>query len=252
MKTIVKTALITGAAKRIGRELALHLAKNGWGIAIHYHNSKAEAEALSLELQSLGVKTALIAADLSSNEDIDSLIANANQALDEISLLINNASTFEYDHITSVTAESWQHHLTPNLWAPTKLSQDFAKQANQGLIINIIDQRVWNLTPHYLSYTVSKSGLWALTQTLSMALAPRIRVNAIGPGPILQGANQTAEQFAQQCRQTPLQIGGQISDICAATDFFIQATSVTGQMIATDGGQHLGWAMPVNHQQRED
>lgn len=247
-----KTAFITGAAKRVGRAIAEDLAQSGWNIVIHYNQSHQEAEELAVKLQGFGVRVCLVKADLSNPQEVAGLMGAANAGLGTVQLLINNASVFDYDHIDTVSFENWTSHLIPNLWAPVKLIQDFAAQTEQGHVINIIDQRVWNLTPHYLSYTVSKAGLWTITQTLALALAPRIRVNAIGPGPLLQSVNQTTEQFAQQRLATPLHTGGHIQDICAAVHFFNKASSVTGQMVAIDGGQHLGWSMPPNPEARED
>lgn len=247
-----QTVLITGAAQRIGRALALDFAAQGYDVCIHYHLSKAAAQTLATEIMELGQQAFLVCADLSKEQEVDQIFPTLAAQGKSISILINNASTFKYDSVDSVSKESWDYHLQPNLRAPFILSQAFARQIDAGLIINIIDQRVWNLTPHYMSYTLSKVGLWGLTQTLALSLAPFIRVNAIGPGPTLKNENQTAEQFATQCQNTPLQQGGTLEDICATARFFCQAKSVTGQMIAVDGGQHLGWAMPNSQIGRED
>lgn len=246
------TVLITGGAQRIGKALALDFVRNGFNICVHYHNSESEAIFLKSEIESLGGKAYLIQADLSKEEDIQTIFPKVYKQAENISVLINNASTFVYDSAVSASRESWDYHLEPNLRAPFVLSQHFAKQTKKGLILNIIDQRVLNLTPHYVTYTLSKYGLWGLTQALSLSLAPHIRVNAIGPGPTLKNSRQTEDQFAQQCKNTPLQTGGSMDDICAAAQFFVNAKTVTGQIIAVDGGQHLGWALPQNIGIRED
>jgi NAD(P)-dependent dehydrogenase (short-subunit alcohol dehydrogenase family) len=154
---------------------------------------------------------------------------------------------FERDEALSVTRESWDAHIETNLRAPFVLMQEFARQLPErgtGAIVNLLDERVWNLTPHFVSYTLAKAGLWTLTQVMAMALAPRIRVNGIGPGPTLPSPRQSAEQFARQQASVPLQRGAAPEEIAAAVRFILAATAMTGQMIALDGGQHLGWAQP--------
>lgn len=247
-----QTVLITGAAQRIGRALALDFASHGFDVCVHYHHSKNEAEALVKEIAQFGQKAFLVCADLSKEQEVAQIFPTLRQKVSSVSVLINNASSFQYDNVESADRNSWDYHLEPNLRAPLVLSQHFAKQSQSGLILNIIDQRVWNLTPHYLTYSLSKFGLWGLTQTLALSLAPHIRVNAIGPGPILKNDAQTEEQFQEQCRSTPLRRGGSLKDICAAAQFLWNAASVTGQMIAIDGGQHLGWAIPKDPNGRED
>lgn len=239
-----KTALITGAAKRIGRTIALDLAKAGWSLALHYNSSREEALALAAELQSLGVAAAAFQADLTREEEVSELLPKAMAELGPIACLINNASVFEMDVIGSMTRESWDSHLEPNLRAPLVLSQAFAKalpEEEGGCVINMLDQRVWSLTPYFLSYTVSKSALWTLTRTLALALAPRIRVNGIGPGPALPSKHQSQKQFDRQCQRMPLGRGTNPQEIADAVRFILGAKSMTGQMIALDGGQHLGW-----------
>lgn len=243
--TPVKTALITGAAKRIGRAIALDLARQGWSVAVHYHNSAAEASTLADEITRLGRRATTLKADLASEAETATLVPRAIAALGPLSCLINNASLFEMDRIDTMTRESWDAHIETNLRAPLLLSQAFARQLpaeSHGAIINMLDQRVWNLTPFFLSYTVAKSGLWTLTRTLALALAPRIRVNGIGPGPTLPSPRQTPEQFERQCRSMPLGRGTTPEEICAAVRFILESPAMTGQMIALDGGQHLGWA----------
>jgi NAD(P)-dependent dehydrogenase (short-subunit alcohol dehydrogenase family) len=240
-----KTALVTGAAKRIGRALSLDLATQGYDVALHCHSSRRDAEQLAEEIRSLGRRACVISADLGKEEDTSRVVREATAALGPIGVLINNASTFEYDDISTATREGWDYHMEANLRAPFVLSQDFAKRlpaGQKGAIINLIDQRVWNLTPHFMTYTLSKAGLWTLTQTLALALAPHIRVNAIGPGPALPSVRQTQEVFDQQCDQTPLKIGTNPQEICDAVRFFLAAPAITGQMLALDGGQHLNWA----------
>ena len=242
------TALVTGAAVRVGRAIALDLAKNGWAVAVHYSGSAAAAEATAAEIIAAGGQAATIQCDLSQEAEVATLVARAATALGPLTLLVNNASRFEADTIRDATGAGWDAHLDINLKAPFFLCQAFASQlppGAEGNIVNIIDMRVWRLTPFFASYTVSKAGLWTLTQTLAMALAPRIRVNGIGPGPTLANVRQTAEQFAKQAASTPLGRGGGPEEIAAAVRFLISARSMTGQMLALDGGQHLPWPPPA-------
>ena len=242
-----KTALVTGAAQRLGRAIALDLAKHGWAVAVHYHHSAAEAAELVREIEASGGRAVALQADLAREAHSQALIARAVEALGPLACLVNNASLFELDKIETVTRASWDSHIETNLRAPLVLSQGFAGQlpaGAQGNIVNMLDQRVWNLTPYFLSYTVAKIGLWTLTRTLALALAPRIRVNGIGPGPTLPSPRQTPEQFAEQCRAMPLGRGTTLEEICGAVRFILGAPAMTGQMIALDGGQHLGWAQP--------
>ncbi len=244
-----KTALITGAGRRIGRALAESLGAAGWSIAIHYNSSQSDAEAGAAAITANGGKAVALDADLSDPAALPSLVSRASEALGPIGCLINNASIFEYDDMATATADSWDAHMNINLRAPFLLSQAFAKQLpddTRGAILNIVDERVWHLTPHFTSYTVSKAGLWALTQTMAMALAPRIRVNAIGPGPTLPSTRQSQAQFDAQCESMPLQRGTNPAEICAAAKFILSAPAMTGQMLALDGGQHLGWGQASN------
>ena len=246
-RTVTKrpAALITGAGQRIGRALALALAQNGHAIAIHFNQSQTDAWSLKDEILALGGEVVVVQADLAIEAETVGLIDRATEALGcPLSVLINNASTFEHDDIKTTTRESWDFHMEANLRAPFVLTQAFAAQwpksdDNKGNIINIIDQRVWNLTPAFVSYTLSKAGLWTLTQTMALALAPDIRVNAIGPGPTLASSRQTAEQFAAQCAPLPLGHGANPDDICQAVLYILGARAMTGQMIALDGGQHM-------------
>lgn len=238
-------ALVTGAARRIGRAIALDLAAHGWAVAVHHHNSAAEAAEVVSLIEAEGGRAALVAADLGSESQTAQLVDTAAAALGPVTCLINNASVFEYDSPVTATRESWDYHLQVNLRSPFVLIQAVLRQLAEGSganVINILDQRVWNLTPHFTSYTVSKVGLWTLTQTLAMALAPRVRVNAIGPGPTLPSSRQSVEDFARQCAETPLKRQVRPEEICDAVRYLLSAPSVTGQMIAVSAGQHLGWA----------
>jgi NAD(P)-dependent dehydrogenase (short-subunit alcohol dehydrogenase family) len=236
------TALVTGAARRIGRAIALDLGRRGWAVAVHYKGSAAEAHALVREIGEANGRAEAIQADLADEDETRALVGRAAAALGPLDLLVNNASTFENDGINSATRKSWDAHIETNLRAPFVLAQEFARQGRPGNIVNMTDERVWNLTPYFMSYTLSKSALWTLTQTLALALAPRIRVNAIGPGPVLPSARQSEAQFARQLSLLPLKRGPSLDEICDALRFILAAPSMTGQMIALDGGQHLGWA----------
>ena len=237
--------LVTGAAHRIGRAIALDLAHHGWAVAVHYGRSRTAAEGVVAEIEKLGGRAATLACDLSREADVARLVQRAVEALGPLTCLVNNASNFEMDKVDTATRESWDRHIETNLRAPLVLSQAFARQLPEGAegnIVNLLDQRVWKLTPYFLSYTVAKSGLWTLTQTLALALAPRIRVNGIGPGPTLPSARQTADQFRQQQLALPLKRGATPEEVAATLRFILAAPSMTGQMIALDGGEHLGWA----------
>lgn len=237
------TALVTGAANRIGRAIALALAP-GHAIAVHYRDSADAAAEVAAEIAAGGGAAVALHADLDDETATGGLLAAAAEALGPVTVLVNNASVFERDSVRTASAESWQRHMAVNLRAPFVLSQAMAASppaGRTGNIVNLIDQRVWNLTPHFTSYTVSKAGLWTLTRTLALALAPRIRVNAIGPGPTLASRRQTPGQFAAQARRMPLGAPVAVAEIAAAVRFVLDSPSMTGQMIALDGGQHLGW-----------
>lgn len=237
-----ETALITGSARRIGRAIALDLAAHGWRVAIHYRNSRDEAEALAAEIQRVGGGAVAVAANLADLADVRSLITRCAAALGPVTCLVNNASEFFLDTIGSVTPEGWDTHLDINLKAPVFLAQALYANLPEGVegnVINIIDQRVWRPTPDFFSYTISKAGLWTATQTLAQAMAPRVRVNAIGPGPVLQSVHQSQADFAAETLTTPLQRGPSLPEIAAAVRFILATPSMTGQMIALDGGQHL-------------
>jgi NAD(P)-dependent dehydrogenase (short-subunit alcohol dehydrogenase family) len=241
-------ALVTGAARRIGRVIARDLAAAGWPVAVHYHRSQEDADSLVAEIVAAGGRAVALAADLAREAEVEALVPRATAALGPLACLVNNASEFVLDKIDTVTRASWDAHIETNLRAPLVLSQAFARQlpaGAEGNIINLLDQRVLSLTPYFLSYTVAKAGLWTLTQTLALGLAPRIRVNGIGPGPALPSPRQTEAQFAAQCAAMPLGRGTTPEEIAAAVRFILAAPSLTGQIIALDGGQHLGWAVPA-------
>jgi NAD(P)-dependent dehydrogenase (short-subunit alcohol dehydrogenase family) len=242
-----KSVLITGAGKRIGRAIALDLASQGWSVAVHYFTSKGDADDVVAEIARQGGRAVAVQADLGVEAETSSLVPAAVEQLGPLTALINNASVFERDEVDSADRESWDRHMETNLRAPFVLSQAFARQLpaeEPGCIVNILDQRVWSLTPHFTSYTLSKAGLWTLTQTLAMALAPRIRVNGIGPGPTLKNDRQSEEHFTAQWENVPLQRPTAPEEICHAIRFILDAPALTGQMIALDGGEHLGWAQP--------
>ncbi|BDG74224.1 SDR family oxidoreductase [Roseomonas fluvialis] len=243
--TIPRAALVTGGAKRLGRAMALALAEAGFDVAIHYGTSATEAEGTVAEIVALGRRAVALRADLAREAEVTALMPAATAALGPIGVLVNNASTFERDEWHDATRDSWDMHVEPNLRAPFVLAQGFARalpgQA-EGVVVNLLDQRVWSLTPHFVSYTVSKAGLWALTQSLALALAPRIRVNGIGPGPALPSPRQSREQFDRQCASVPLQRGTSPDEVARALMAILALPSMTGQMIALDGGQHMQWA----------
>ena len=247
MIAAVKTALVTGAAKRLGRAIALDLARHGWSIALHYNSSEKEARATAADAATTGVKVALLKADLGRESETATLVERAAAELGPLTALINSASLFENDDWYSVSRESWDKHMETNLRAPFVLAQAFARQvdrAHHGAIVNLIDQRVLKPTPQFLSYSLSKAGLYWLTTTLAQALAPRIRVNAVGPGPTIINPRQSAGDFARQREATVLGRGAEPQDVCDAVRYLLEASSVTGQMIAVDGGQHLIWQTP--------
>ena len=240
-------ALVTGAARRIGRAIALALAADGWAVGIHCRNSRADAEALAGEIGGAGGSAYVVAADLCDDAACRAMMAEAAAAAGPVSCLVNNASVFGRDTVETVSREDWDRHMAANLWAPLLLSQIAAAGlpgGREGNIVNIVDERVVNLPPGFISYTTSKAALWALTQSLALALAPRIRVNAIGPGPTLPSPRQTDEQFARQAAAVPLGRGASAGEIARGVRYILDSPSMTGQLIALDGGQHLGWHFP--------
>lgn len=244
-KTAPGTALVTGAAHRIGQAIASGLAADGWAVAIHYHRSETAAQSLADDIKDKGGRAVALGADLTDQDQVVALLPEASTALGPVNCLINNASVFVQDDVASATRETWDGHLETNLRAPFVLTQCFARHLPAdmtGNVINLLDQRVANLTPHFLTYTLSKSGLWSLTRALALALAPRIRVNGIAPGPVLPSARQSAEQFAKQCAATPLGRVITPEEILEGVRFILSAPAMTGQMIALDSGQHLNWS----------
>tara|TARA_R110002049_G_scaffold29972_2_gene102007 strand:+ start:95323 stop:96102 length:780 start_codon:yes stop_codon:yes gene_type:complete len=247
-------ALVTGAGTRLGRAMAVYLAGRGFDVAVHYGQSKTDAQSAVAEIEGVGRHAVAIQADLLDEAATQALLPAAAAALGgAITCLVNNASIFEYDTVTSATRDSWDRHIGSNLRAPFILTQAMAAQGlapqmdadaepqATGLIVNMLDQRVRNLTPEFMTYTLAKMGLWAMTRTTAQALAPAIRVNAIGPGPTLKGHDQSAASFAAERQGTVLGRGANPGDITAALGYFLDAPGVTGQLICTDGGQHLRW-----------
>ena len=244
---IPRAALVTGGARRIGRALVLALAEDGFAVAIHHNRSREAAETLVETVRKRGGAAVALTADLADEGAVEELLPRAERELGPLGCLINNAAVFANDTVETVTRESWDKHLAVNLRSPFVLMQNFASRLPPqagGVVINLLDQRVWSLTPYFVSYTLAKAGLWTLTQTMALALAPRIRVNGIGPGPTLPSPRQSPEQFAHQCELMPLRRGTNPQEIAAAMRFVLTAPAMTGQMIALDGGQHLGWAQP--------
>lgn len=253
---MTKAALVTGAAKRLGRAISIDLAKRGFDVAIHYASSAQDADNVVSEIKALGRRAVALQADLLDDAQTETLVPSAAAALGPLTLLVNNASIFEYDNLKTATRETWDRHFQSNLRAPFILTQAMAAQMPapdlcaagepiaKGLIVNMIDQRVRKLTPEFMTYTLAKSALWTLTQTAAQALAPKLRVNAIGPGPTLQGMRQSEAHFKAQRAATILNRGADPEGICAALGYFLDSPSVTGQLLCVDGGQHLGWQTP--------
>jgi NAD(P)-dependent dehydrogenase (short-subunit alcohol dehydrogenase family) len=242
-----RAALVTGAARRVGRALALDLAAQGFDVAVHYRQSRAAAQAVVAAIQAQGRRAVALAADLADEAQTAGLIGAAAAALGPLSLLVNNAAVFGYDRPETADPDSWQRHMAVNLRAPLVLTQGLVAGLPEGAaaeVVNLIDERVLNLSPHYTSYTVSKAGLWVLTRHLALALAPRVRVNAIAPGPVLPPAAMSEEAFAALCRATPLGRGPSLDEICRTLRLILAAPAMTGQMITLDGGRHLGWLLP--------
>jgi NAD(P)-dependent dehydrogenase (short-subunit alcohol dehydrogenase family) len=253
----MKRALVTGAGKRLGRAMALYLAQRGFDVAVHYASSGDAAKDVVAQIEAMGRRAIAVQADLIDLDAMDALLPAAAQALGgPVTCLVNNASIFEHDTIATATRTSWDRHINSNLRAPFVLSQAMAAQGlvagtdargepvATGLIVNMLDQRVRKLTPEFMTYTLAKMGLWAFTQTAAQALAPVIRVNAIGPGPTLQGSRQSQTHFDAQRAATVLKRGANPDDITVALGYFLDAPAVTGQLLCVDGGQHLGWQTP--------
>lgn len=250
-------ALVTGAGKRLGRAMALELARHGHDIAVHYHSSEDEADEVAGEVRALGRQAITLQADLLDEEQVTPLVSTAAERLGgPVTVLVNSASIFDHDTLDSATRQGWDRHFDSNLRAPFVLTQALAAQVPdpvqdargepvaQGLVVNMIDQRVRKLTPEFMTYTLAKAGLWTLTQTAAQALAPRVRVNGIGPGPTLQATRQSDAHFAAQRATTVLKRGANAEDITGALAYFLTAPAITGQLLCVDGGQHLGWKTP--------
>lgn len=239
-----KTVLITGSSKRIGKSIAINLAKKGYNIIIHYNHSKKEANELLKRIKSFGVKAIIKKLDLLQTKEIEKFFKSLKKFSSQIDLLINNASIFEYDSLKSSTNELFEKHMNVNLKSPFFLSKYFAINIGKkkGMIINIVDQRVENISPYFTSYTISKAGLYNLNRSLALSLAPNIRVNAIAPGPTLKSIRQTENQFNEQVARTPLKRKVTLKDINNGINFLIDCKSITGQTLFLDSGQSLGWA----------
>ena len=250
-------ALVTGAARRLGRAMAIALAEEGHDVAIHYAGSAEDAEDTAAAIRALGRRAVTLQADLLVETGMQVLVGRAAEALGgPLTVLVNNASVFEHDDMATATRDSWDRHMESNLRAPFVLTQRFAEQVPEpatdargepvarGLVVNMIDQRVRKLTPDFMSYTIAKMGLWAFTRTAAQALAPRVRVNAIGPGPTLKGGRQSDGNFAAQRAATVLERGADPEDITGALRYFLSAKAITGQLLCVDGGQHLAWETP--------
>jgi NAD(P)-dependent dehydrogenase (short-subunit alcohol dehydrogenase family) len=238
--------IITGGATRIGAAIAKRLAGQGVEIVIHFNKSKSGAEKLKKELSKKQTKVYIVKGDLSKETDVNKILKFAKSKLKYFDCLINNASLFENDKLENFSTASWGCHLRTNLRAPALLSKGFAKniKGKNNNIINIIDQRVFKLTPYFFSYTISKTGLYTLTKTSAMSLAPNIRVNGIAPGPTIKNKRQTEKHFKKQYMATPLKKQVDVEEICNAVDFFIKNRSITGQVLAIDSGQNLNWQTP--------
>lgn len=254
---MAKSALVTGGAQRLGRAMVLHLAERGYDVAIHYSSSADAAGETAQAVRDLGRKAVCVQADLLDIDATGGLVDRAAEALGApLDLLVNNASIFEYDNLETATPESWDRHINSNLRAPFFLTQAFARQAPepvtdangepeaQAVVVNMVDMRVKKLTPEFATYTIAKAGLWAFTQTAAQFLGPKVRVNAIGPGPTMQGTRQTPEHFSKQRAATILERGSDPVEICRALDFILDVHGLTGQIFCMDGGQHLAWQTP--------
>ena len=241
-------ALITGAAHRIGKAIALHLAAEGYQIAIHCNTSISEAGEVAAAIENAGGKAAVFPANLRHEDETRALIGNVEDHFGSpVEVLVNNASIFEHDTAKDASTENWKRHMGTNLLAPFQLSQEMAARLPKGVngnIINLIDQRVLRLSPAFFTYTLSKSALWTMTQTLAMEFAPRIRVNGIGPGPTLQSSHQSEDTFRNEAENVPLGRGPELDEIAKTISYIINTPSLTGQMMALDGGQHLAWQTP--------
>lgn len=241
-----KSVLVTGGARRIGAAIASDLAGRGYAVAVHYNDSHAEGEALADQINAAGGRAVAVQGDLLSADGADLLIGAAREKIGPLGVVVNNASVFEPDRAEVPDMALWRRHFAIHLEAPVLLAGAFARQTEiqDGLVVNVIDQRVWRLNPNFFSYTLSKSALWTATRTMAQSFAPNIRVNAIGPGPTMANERQTDEDFEQQVAAVPLMRGPALSEFGSTIAYLDEARSVTGQMIALDGGQHLAWETP--------
>lgn len=244
LQTAKGAALVTGAGNRIGASLARGLAELGHAVVIHYHASASDAQALAKDLTQSGHQAHLLQCNLADRAERKQLIAKANALAGPLHVLVNNASIYEPDSVQTLDEDLWDTHFALHTEAPLFLARDFAAQLppnTEGNIVNLIDARVFDLTPAYTSYTLSKAALYAATRTMAQSLAPRIRVNAIGPGPTLPEAGQSLHEFEQRIAQLPLQVPATLDEMVGALRFILSSPSMTGQMIALDGGSHLAW-----------
>ena len=249
-----KTALITGSSKRVGLSIAKHLASIGYNIAIHFNKSESDSRKIVSELKNKKINVKRFKLNLENTKSIPVFFSEILDYFGSVDLLINNASVFEYDSLRSSTFKSYNKHMDTNLKAPFFLSKYFLEnfKSKNGNIINILDQRVINITPYFTSYTLSKSALWTLTQSLALSLAPKIKVNAIGLGPTLKSYRQTEEQFKEQIMRTPLKKQVKLSEINNTIDLILNSNSITGQLFLLDSGQNLGWANTTSKKFLED
>ena len=240
-------ALVTGGARRIGRAIVEDLAAHGWAVAIHCNQSRADAEALAAAIGAQGGRAVVVTGDFAVAASLDGVIADAARALGPVTLLVNNASIFENDSVGSLDRALWDRQQAVNLTAPVFLAQAFAAQVPDGVegnVVNLLDQRIWRPTPRYYSYQISKSALYTATETLAQALAPRIRVNGIAPGPTLPNVRQSPQRYRRQVEAILLRRAPELADFGRTVRYIVETRSITGQVIALDAGQHLGWRTP--------
>jgi NAD(P)-dependent dehydrogenase (short-subunit alcohol dehydrogenase family) len=247
MTTSPPVAIVTGGARRIGRAIVEDLAAHGWAVAIHYNHSGNEAEELAAKLTKSFGKAAVVDAELDDLDAVLNIVPRVIERLGKPSLLVNNASIYEGDDIGALNPQLWQRQMTINLTAPVFLAEAFAKavpESVEGNIVNVIDQRVLKPTPRYFSYQLSKQALWHATESLAQALAPRVRVNAIAPGPVIRNEKQTDAEWQRQIAAVPLERNAELAEFGRTIRYFVENRSITGQMICLDGGQHLAWLTP--------
>ncbi len=243
----LRTALITGASKRIGLAIAEDLSAHGFAVALHANQSLTDAEEIAAKLRQAGRRAIAIKANLQNLGETSTLVEKVVHALGPLDLLVNNASAFLGDSAERFDAEAFEAHFAVHVRAPSILAADFVRQLPEpyaGLIVNMVDQRVWALNPRFYSYTLSKAALWTATQTMAQSFAPRIRVNAIGPGPTVRSLRQTEEDFQAQIDGLILKAAPRLEEFGRTIRFLFDTPSITGQMIALDGGQHLAWETP--------